>query len=979
MLPKGPYDPVKEEPKILEYWTKNKFYKPEYNPKTNEVENTESMKKRIQEENLETYCNINPPPNAYARPHLGNVSGYAYQDAFGRYARMKGKTTLLFPGKDHAAQQAEAVFIREELLPKGKSKADFSREEFYKMCYKHFTGIMKVAQEDEKRVGLSSDFDRDLFTLDPEVVEIITNTFLDLFEDKMVYKGVRIVNWSPGLNSAVADIDTERMERETDFTYIKYPFKNKELRIKYEIHGEEKEYDGIVVATTRPETMLGDTAVVVDPTDERYKDFIGETLILPLVNREIPIISNRKVDKEFGTGAVKMTPAHAYEDYVMMLEWNEENPDKKVGYINVIWKDQKMVGPIGKYKGMHVDDCRERVINDLNELGLIIHTEKIKQSVVICERTKTIIEPIMSSQWFLDTDELKKEAIEVIEKKLINIHPDYMVHKIMHWLKNLRDWPISRSIWWGYRFPVWYKGEVSEFTDEDGQVRWKIGEEVIDSMEEALEKGLMKVQLNNPDSQEITVIRHGETGFNQENRFVGRNDIDITDEAKEASKLIANKLNNYDLVITSPLKRTKSTAEIIADANGIELVESELLQERDFGKVTGKTWEEFISEYPEYDKDNNETYQNNLPDAEAIGEVEKRVDLFLEELREKYWGKKVLIVTHTGIIRILKRKLAGYSYEDSRKRDLKPLETMNFYLEPSTINSQLSTPWIQDPDVFDTWFSSGQWAFAPLMKEGLYDTFYPTSIMETAYDILELWVSRMIMLGLYRGKKECRKELVERIPFKNVYLHGLIKAEDGQKMSKSKGNIVYTDDIINEFGADTLRLFYIVGNKAGAAYRMDKRKIKGYRNFLNKIWNASKLVLMNLEDYDYSVEFDKNELHPEDKEMMAVVDELEEKIDDHMKNFRLGIAAEELHQSFWHYFCDECLEKSKPRLYTKDKEGNPINTSPEEKKSRRSAQYALLYSLKKYLRLMHPIIPFITERVWQALPKDDGEYETIMY
>ncbi len=783
-LPQGPYNPLETEPRILDFWLDNKFYKPEYSPAEKRVQTTEEMKA----DKREAFAIINPPPNAYARPHLGNVSGYAYQDVFGRYARMHNKKTLLFPGKDHAAQEAETIFLRDVLKPQGKTKADFTREEFYNACYEYFTGIMKIARADEQRIGLSADFDRDLFTLDPRVHTTVMSTFLKLYGDNMVYKDVRIVNWSPGMQSVVADIDTERLERQAELTYIKYPL----------LAEDNKTQTGefVTVATTRPETMLGDTAVVVDPTDDRYLKLIGRFVELPLTGRQIPIIANGRVDKEFGTGAVKLTPAHSTDDYIMMQEWNyrkdfEHMPAEvikareavgEISYLNVIWKDSKMVGPVGKYKGLKTNEARTQIVDDLKTQDLVEKSEPITQNVVICSRTKTIIEPIMSSQWFLDVDKLKQPALEAVKAGEVRIHPENMGKKLEFWLENLRDWPISRSIWWGYRIPVWYKGEIAEITDEEGHIRQTIGGQEVQDIQTAMDMGLVKVQLETP----------------------------------------------------------------------------------------GAGWE-------------------------------------------------------------------------------------------------------QDPDVLDTWFSSGQWPVATLTAENLMDTFYPTSVMETGFDILEFWVSRMIMLGLY---------ITGELPFRDVYLHGIINAPDGHKMSKSKGNVINMDDIVNKNGADTLRLFYIVGNKAGANYRIDYEKIEGYRRFLNKMWNASKFVMMNLEGVDSeraaNISLDDLKLES-NKKVIQHIQELSANTTRLIDGFNIGVAAQELLNEFWHTFCDIHIEEAKVHVYTqKDKETKAIISEPDPEE-KAETQAVLLYALRRYLKLFHPFIPFITEDLWRYLPRQEADRESLMY
>lgn len=766
-IPKGPYDPIKNEEEILNFWSENRFFKPEYHP-----EKGMQTEEEFSKDDRESFCIINPPPNANGRPHIGHMSGYAYQDLMARYARMQGKKVAMIPGKDHAGIQTEAVFEREVLKPKGKSKFDLGRESFYRATYEFSTKASNWAKEDEKRIGLSADFDRDTFTLDPEVVNLVLETFISLLNDGKVYKGVRIINWCPSCKTALADIDTEKKERDAKLYYIRYPISTGGF---------------ITVATTRPETMLGDTAVAVNPKDKRYKDLIKSNakLLLPLLNREIPFITTPKVEMEFGTGALKLTPAHAPEDYEIMKEWNASNKGKEIGYINVIDKDNKICGPTGKYKGMSVSEAREAVLKDLEELGLLEKIEDLKQVVSTCERCKSIIEPIMSSEWYVSVEELKKPAIDAVKSGEIKIHPEYMKKRYLHWMENLREWPISRSLWWGYRFPVWYKGEKSEWIDESGIVREKIGNYEVkseDDIKELINKGYMFVGVDNPNSPAL-------------------------------------------------------------------------------------------------------------------------------------------------------------SSDDSE--------------------------WTQDEDVFDTWFSSGQWAFVPLIKHGLINDFYPTSVMETMYDILELWVSRMIMLGIYHQVK---------VPFRDVYLHGMVLAEDGQKMSKSKGNTVSPRDIIKEYGADALRLFYFIGNKAGGQYPVDRTKLKGNKNFLNKIWNSAKFVLMNLEELEDEnfLSLKKEELTfvEQDIEMLNRLDKIAKDTHRRIEKFNFGVASAELYDSYWHDFCDLYLEEVKTRLYTKDREGNALDY---DKNLRLSAQWMLYKSLDTYLKLLHPFVPFITEKIWHLLGDVTGE------
>jgi len=558
-LPEGPYKPDASEIEILNYWLENKFYKPETAEKILTAQRIAGIRKTP----ASKFTIINPPPNAYARPHIGNVSGYSYQDLFGRRARMLGNTTLLFPGKDHAAQQGEVVYIRDVLTPKGQKKDDYTRSEFIAEAHKYFSAVMKIARTDEQRIGLSADFDRDLFTLDNRVAPTIYNTFAKMWREKIVYKGVRVVNWSPGLNSAVADIDTERLTVKSKMYYLKYAlpgtesdlinlkssYFNKEITaeikeniptklktyfylakaseqkiyiwsstelktgekislkpnyaivplagelpllgsvagdlseqeytysFKYinqilgsafivkfstEIEKSQLEYfysRGFIIGTVRPETQSGDTAIAINPSDLRYVSWLEKDVPLLSLNGEITlrIIADPAIEKELGTGLLKVTPAHSTTDYQIYLNYNQAHLDNPLSYKNVVEKNSRLNSLAGLAARMHVEDERNKIAELYKAKGLIVFEEPTESNITLCERTKTIIQPLMSSQWFIDTDKLKSPAIKAIDSGAVKIHPDYMTKKLSLWLENLRDWPISRSIWWGYRLPVWYK------------------------------------------------------------------------------------------------------------------------------------------------------------------------------------------------------------------------------------------------------------------------------------------------------------------------------------------------------------------------------------------------------------------------------------------------------------------------------------------------------------------------------------------
>ncbi|GIW57365.1 MAG: valine--tRNA ligase [Candidatus Dojkabacteria bacterium] len=774
-LPQGQYNFKDTENKILKFWHSGPFFKPEFNPKTRKLDSFEKYMKG----STPKWTLVCPPPNAYDRPHMGNLSGYQYMDAMGRFQRMLGKRVLLIPGKDHAGIEGEVSYIKYFLEPQGKSKFDFTREEFFNQVYQNQQHFIRLIRDDEQRVGLSADFDRDLYTMDPKVINEVLSTFVQMYKDGLIYRGVRIVNWDTKSQSAISDSQCERKKVQGKLYYIKYPLVSNPLGI-----------DHLVIATTRPETMLGDTGVVVNPTDDRYKSLVGYKAVLPLVNREIPIITSGRVEKDFGTGVLKLTPAHASEDYEIMLEWNKSQeglPDADkviIDYVNVIDHNARLCGPIPeKYKGLTTKEAREVIVEDLISLGLLVKEEEITQNISVSERTGAIIEPLMASQWFISVSKFKQRMIDILNTGELRIYPKYAANKYISWVTNLRDWAISRNLWWGYRLPVWYRGVVEEFIDDTGKVRVRIN--------------------------------------------------------------------------------------------------------------IGGDWE-----------------------------------------------------------------------------DLDPNN-------PDHMRVQIESPgdgWIQDENILDTWFSSGQWPLICLSTHGLMDAIYPTDVLVSGYDLLIKWDLFMILFGIYKTKKP---------PFKNLYLTGLVKGTDGQKMSKSRGNFVPIDKIIENYGVDAFRMNCYYQNRAGRDYAITESTLKTFRNFNNKIWNASKFVMMNIQDLDISSinsiksvtelrnRFDQTiEFRQEDLDMLDHIDKLYHEWHSSFENFRFGRITEKLYASFWHTFCDVYLESVKSRV--------KVNTGDaSDNESSRAAQIVLFYSLKSYLKMLHPFIPFLTEEIWQHLV-EDGKYEIPM-
>jgi valyl-tRNA synthetase len=710
---------MKELPKAYEASLEKEIYK-----KWEETElfNPDKMYKYLEENGYEIkkpFTISLPPPNANGDLHLGHMCGYSFHDLIGRYMRMTGHPTLLLPGKDHAGIQTETAFSK-KLQSEGTSKWELGREEFYKQCYEFTMTNAANAREQEKNIGLSADYSREFFTLDPKLTEIVYETFYKMYEDGLVYRDKRIINQCPECRTALADIDTEHEERRGIFAYIRYPLVDK---------------DGyITVATTRPETMLGDTAVAVNPKDDRYKEYIGKKVLLPIANREIPIIADEDVDMEKGTGAVKVTPAHSPVDFELGQKYNLE-------IINVIDEEGKMSGDIPeRFLGMDTIQCSKKLVQELDEKGLLEKIENIKHEVSVCERCRTAIEPIISNQWYIDVSDLAKRALEELKKGNVKILPQGQQRALEHFFENIQPWCISRQLWWGQRIPIWYKGGKKKYDEGEGEIH--LGE-------------------NPPDDSE---------------------------------------------------------------------------------------------------------------------------------------------------------------------------------------------EWEAETDMFDTWFSSGQWPYSTLGgPEGEdFKKYYPTQLMIHARDILFWWSARMVMMGLYR---------TDEVPYPQIFLTGMILAEDGSKMSKSKGNGVEPNDVFEKYGADALRLWYYSDALPGSNAPLREEKIKGNRNFVNKIWNASRFIVMNIDESEIE-DIVKYEID-QSLERVKTTREHIKSVGEYIEKYQFNLGAESIREFFWHTLCDVWIEEVKEEVQGEDI-GSDIRI---EKLSE------LLYVLKENLKIMHPFIPFVTEAVWQELIK----------
>ena len=661
-----------------------------------------------------------PPPNITGQLHMGHALNNSIQDSIIRFKRMQGYETLWLPGTDHASIATE-VKIVDQLKKEGLTKQDVGREEFLKRAWAWKEKYGGRIVEQLKRLGSSCDWSRMAFTMDEKCSKAVKEVFVNLYNEGLIYQGSRIINWCPCCKTALSDAEVEYTEEPSFFWHLRYYVKDSD---RY-----------LVVATTRPETMFGDTAVAVNPKDERYKDLVGKTLILPVVGKEIPVIADDYVDLEFGTGAVKITPAHDPNDFEVGLRHNLE-------VIRVMNDDGTMNEKAGKYAGMDRYECREALVEDLKKSGNLEKIEPHAHNVGHCYRCHTTVEPIVSKQWFLKMEGLAKPAIAAVRKKSIQFNPDRFTKVYYNWMENVRDWCISRQLWWGHRSPAYYCEDCGE-----------------------------------------TVV------------------------AKE-----------------------------------------------------------------------------------------------MPAVCPKCGGKKFR----------------------------------------------------QDEDVLDTWFSSALWPFSTLgYPDDTEDLryFYPTDVLVTAYDIIFFWVARMIFSGIKH---------MGRIPFKDVLIHGIVRDSQGRKMSKSLGNGIDPIEIIENYGADTLRYCLLNGISAGSDIRYSPEKLEGCRNFINKIWNASRFVLLNCEGVEVKKELSECKLGVADKWIVSKLNTVVREVTVNMEKYEIGLACAALQDFVWSDFCDWYIEFCKPTLYGEDA------------KKKQDTVSVLCYVLKNMLKLLHPFIPFVTEEIYSHLPGTEG-------
>ena len=693
------YEPREVEDRIYEFWAKGNYFHAEPDPKK------------------KPYTIVIPPPNITGQLHMGHALDETLQDILIRWRRMQGYCALWLPGTDHASIATEAKIV-EAMRKEGVTKEEIGREAFLERAWDWKRQYGGRIVEQLKKLGSSCDWERERFTLDEGCSKAVREVFVRLYEKGLIYRGERIINWCPHCKTSISDAEVEFEEKAGHFWHLRYPFKDGSGYLE--------------LATTRPETMLGDTAVAVHPDDERYQGIIGKTLILPLVGREIPVVADTYVEKDFGTGVVKITPAHDPNDFEVGLRHNLE-------IINVMNEDGSINENGGKYCGMSGLDARRAIVRDLEEQGFLVRVEDIKHNVGTCYRCGTVVEPRVSKQWFVKMKPLAEPAVDCVRDGRIQFIPERMNKTYYNWMENIKDWCISRQLWWGHRIPAWYC----------------------------------------PDCGEMIVAR----------------------------------------------------------------------------------------------------------------------------------------------------------------------ET------PHACPKCGSTNLHQDEDTLDTWFSSALWPFSTLgwpEKTKELEYFYPTDTLVTGYDIIFFWVARMIFSGL---------EHMKEVPFKTVFFHGLVRDAQGRKMSKSLGNGIDPLEVIAQYGADALRFTLVTGISPGNDTRFSTERVEASRNFANKLWNASRFILMNIEGKDVKNELPAH-LATEDKWILSAFNRVAKEVNENLEKFELGIAAQKLYDFLWDQFCDWFIEIAKIRL------------TGDDEQAAQEVRQVLVWVMTRTLAMLHPFMPYITEEIWQTMPHD---------
>jgi len=900
------YDASKTEDGIYQKWLESGFFNPD---------NLPDADKR------EPYTIIMPPPNVTGTLHVGHALGMTIEDVLIRYQRMQGKRALWIPGTDHAAiatqSKVEGMIYKEE----NKTRHDLGREEF--LCRveifaqdSHNTIVNQI-----KKLGASCDWSREAFTLDAARSRAVRTAFKRMYDAGLIYRGSRIVNWDPKLQTTVSDDEIEWKEEIAPLYYLKYgPF---------------------TIATARPETKFGDKYVVMHPADDRYKDYEhGQKIELEWINGPITatVIKDESIDMEFGTGAMTITPWHDATDF----EIAERHKLDKEQIIN----ERGILFPIaGEFGGQHIKKARPMIVEKLQSKGLIEKIDdKYTHRIATNSRGGGIIEPQIKLQWFIDVNKkwkvesgkskvvgastetsLKELMRNAVDSGQIDIVPDHFKKIYFHWIDNLRDWCISRQIWYGHRIPVWYCG---------------CGQTIVEE----------------PAPLHVLALRHGESEHNAKKVINGdpKNIYHLTKKGEEQASAMAEQLagKKVDVIMTSEMLRTQETADFLSQKTGIPITIDKRLNDIGAGELEGTNILEFR-------KTTKEATQS-VKGSETIDDLTKRLKPFLNDTIKNYSGKTVVIVSSEIVLHCLKLQTEGRQCDEKCGHHIENAQFQEFVVDmPLACPACGSTDLKQDTDTLDTWFSSGLWTFSTLgWPDNTKDLqlYHPTSILETGYDILFFWVARMVLMTGY---------LLGDVPFKTVYLHGLIRDAEKKKMSKSTGNIIDPLDMISKYGTDALRFGLIFNTAPGTDIALAEDKIKGMKHFTNKVWNISRYILINLDSSKFTVPSSKNSelstknLSPiteADKTILTQLDQAIKEVTTHIDNFRLHAAAQALYQFVWYELADIYVEASKTQLADESLKEN--------------TQKILLHSLTTILKLLHPFMPFVTEELWDKLGND---------
>ncbi|PCI20637.1 hypothetical protein COB64_01565 [Candidatus Wolfebacteria bacterium] len=889
-----PYDSKETEDRIYKLWEESGFF----NPDT-------LIKENIIDAEAEPFSIVLPPPNVTGTLHTGHAAMLAIEDIMVRFNRMRGKKALWIPGTDHAAIATQSL-VEKQLAKKKIRRQDIGREEFLKHVDAFASESHDTIVNQIRKMGASIDWSREAFTLDNTREKAVRTAFKRMYDDGLIYRGYRIVNWDPKGQTTISDDEVQHEDRKAHMYTFKY----------------SKDFP-ISIATTRPETKVGDTAVAVHPDDDRYKKYIGNTYELEFagVPLSIQIVGDDKVDPEFGTGAVGVTPAHSMTDWE--IAQRHDLPMKQV-----INEYAKMMVDAPELKDKKTTEAREIIVKWLTDEELLEHTEEVDQSISVAERTNGIIEPIPKLQWFIDVHKeftlanshidgiksgqktsLKELMLTVVKNDQIKIIPERFEKTYFHWIENLRDWNISRQIWYGHRVPVWY--------DKDDAIHLQ-------------------------EEHNIIFIRHGQSETNASGIIAGNTDTPLTDKgrAQAQDEVKSLKERNITKIISSDLSRSKETAEIIGRELGIKVESWCELHEVDAGDIQGTF------------KDPENHFLQRAQDAhtgETLEQIEYRARLIIEKLKSLNETGNVLVVGHDAFIAMI----FGVWNNVPKERLMDHINSWKSLDNAKGLDVQILTDpqgedLTQDPDTLDTWFSSGLWTFSTLGWPSQTDdlkTYHPTNVLETGHDLLFFWIARMILMTTY---------LLGDIPFRTVYFHGLILDKDGKKMSKSRPETAIDPLIaIEKFGADALRMAMIVGVGPGSSNTLSDEKIKAYKKFANKLWNATRYVLESIGDFDTERTVTLTKKHASYiDELHALVNE----ITNEMEEYKYYLVAEKLYHYFWHTFADVIIEESKDLL---------THGTEEEKLS---AHYTLWTILTTLLKLLHPFMPYVTEEIWGALP-----------